>query len=180
MLQTRHPRCKFQIMDMTAKLATKATFTPDVFADLWQWGTRKRAPRHNRRSISCQVVSVWFFFLVVMKILLLTCQRYMISMWGSSEQSLPPLLSPEASSRLGNNGILAIVYPSYRTTCPECSMSSKLGNSLTAFSMGCILERVCIISLMTIWRSGGLTTHTKTEERNTNVSSTSVSLDVGR
>lgn len=61
-------------------------------------------------------------------------------MWGWSEQSSPPLLATEASSRHSNNGILAIVYPNYRITCPEGSMSGKLGNSLTAMSY--ILERV--------------------------------------
>lgn len=125
---------------MTAKLKIRAAFTPDMFADLWQQESRKEAPEHNRRPISCQIVSVWIFFLVVMKILLLTCQRHIIPMWGWSEQSLPPLLAPEASSRLSNNGILAIVYPNYRTTWSESSMSGKIGNRLTAIS--CILERV--------------------------------------
>lgn len=74
--------------------------------------------------------------------LLLTSQRHTIPVWGCSEQSLPPLIAPEASSRFSNKGILAVIYPNYRNTCPKGSMSGKLGNSATAISMGCILERV--------------------------------------
>lgn len=41
------------------------------------------------------------------------------TVWGWSEQSLPPLLAPEASSTFSKKGILAVVYPNYRTTCPK-------------------------------------------------------------
>lgn len=100
-------------------------------------------------------------------------------MWGWSEQSLPPLLTPEASSRFSNRGILAVVYPNYRTSCPKGSMPGKLGNSLTAISMDCILERVMYYIIhdnLKVWWAHY--TH-RTEERNTNGSSTSVSLDAG-
>ena len=130
------------ISDMTAKLKIKASFTPDVLGDLWQWERRKRAPGHNRKLISYQAVSVWIFFLAVIKILPLTCQRHMISMWGWSEQNFPPLLAPEADSIFSNNGILTVVYSNYRTTSPTGSVSGKLGNGLTTIiTMGCTSER---------------------------------------
>lgn len=133
---------------MAAKLKVKASFTPDVLGDLWQWERRKRAPVHNRKPISYQAVSVWIFFLVVIKILPLTCQGYMISMWGRSEQSFPPLLAPEAASVFSNNGILAAVYSNYGTSSPTGSMSGKLDNDLaTIIAMGCTSEKVlyCIM-----------------------------------
>lgn len=130
------------LLDVRAKLNFKVSFIPDILDDLWQWERRKRAPGHNRKPISYQAVSVWIFFLVVIKILSLTCQRHMISTWGWSGQSFPPLLAPEAASIFSNNSILTVVYSNYNTTRPTDSVSGKLGNGLTTIiTMGCTSER---------------------------------------
>lgn len=70
------------------------------------------------------------------------CQRYMISTWGWSGQSFPPLLAPEVASISSNNGILTVAYSNQRTTSPMGSRSGKIGNGLTTvITTGCTSER---------------------------------------
>lgn len=130
------------ISDMTAKLMFKASFIPDILDGPWQWERKKRAPGHNRKPISYQAVSVWIFFLAVIKIFPLTCQRHMITMWGWPGQNFPPLLAPEAAFIFSNNGFLTVVYSNYRTISPTGNICGKQGNGLANIvTMGCTSER---------------------------------------
>lgn len=131
---------------------------------------------HNRRSISYQAVSVWVFFLVVIKILSLTCQRHMVSIRGWSGQSFPPPLAPEATSIFSNNDIFAVVHFNYITTGPMGHVRGQPGNSLTAIiTMGFTSERAPHAWLFGGGVTDGLTTQPQTEESDTSGSFTSMS-----
>lgn len=98
-----------------------------------RWDRKKRTLGHNRKSISYYAVSVWVFFSVVIKILLLTSQRHKISislLQSWSEQSFPPQLAPEAASIFSANCIFHVVLSNYKTNSQRVIVAGKLGSSL--------------------------------------------------
>lgn len=127
--------------------AAKLKFELSLTCIKWpvRWDRRKRVLGHNRKPISYYAVSVWVFFSVVIKILLLTSQRHKISislLQSWSEQSFPPQLAPEAASIFSANCIFHVVYSNYKTNNQWVILPGKLGNSLPAIiTMGYTLGR---------------------------------------